>query len=280
MSNAFGDGSPGADPAYSQSNDHAYGVPPEPYWAPQSGQPVVPDVPDRRRRNVAILGAVGVAVVAVIGLVAVVILRTFAVEPAEPGAAQAPGTPQASTPHHATGCTHSESSGVPPETGAVSAGGLSFPLSVAPDWRRKAEHRVPNSIDAVSLVETVSETADMSWIGQVTVGVTNFDQSLSLADQAALMVKCIVDSDLYDGSSPVVAEFTPKPGRLDGTPTSTVEVPISVTIADPTVRGDDLVLTIVGTSPTTYFLGSSPIGDADRRAVVEAALKNLHLSAV
>jgi hypothetical protein len=63
-------------------------------------------------------------------------------------------------------------------------------------------------------------------------------------------------------------------------PTSTIEAVVSVSIPDPTIRGDDLVVVIVGTNPTTYFLGSSPIGDVGRRDVVQAALKALHVAAL
>lgn len=285
MSNEFGGGphgnDPGYDPAHGATGDPAYGGQPHPYWAQQAAptNPSGVPSPDHRSRNTAIvLGVIGVAVIAVIAVVVAVALRVFATD--APPDRSASGVSEEARPPGATGCTHSETSGEPPETGSVSAGGLSFPLGVAPDWERRAEHRVPNSIDAVSLTETVSETEDTTWIGQVTVGVTNFDESLSLAEQAELMVKCVVASELYEGASPRLGEVSPESGRLDGTPTSTIEVPVSVTFADPTVRGDDLLLVIVGTSPTTYFLGSSPIGDADRRAVVEAARDQLQLSNV
>lgn len=278
VSDRFDEGTTSGDPAYAASNEPAFH---HPQWASQqTPAPVVPGgtapAPAGGHRKALVYGAIGVAVVAIVAvvIVAAVVVKstvTAAVDPAAPPTAD---------PHHATRCTHSESSGEPPETGLVSAGGLSFPLDVAPDWQRKAEHRVPNSIDAVSLAETVSEADGKTWIGQVTVGITNFDSSLSLAEQAELMATCIVGSELYAGASPRLGEATPQPGRLDGSPTSTLDVPITVTFADPTIRGDDLVIMIVGTSPSTYFLGSSPIGDAARRAVVEAAMSELHLSAV
>jgi hypothetical protein len=161
----------------------------------------------------------------------------------------------------------------------VSAGGLSFPRSVAPDWRAKPEHRVPNSVDAVSLDEVVSDIGERGWIGQLTVGITNFDQSMSLADQATLMLKCVLRSDLYAGTSASVGEAVPIPGRLDGTPTSTIEVPVSVKVADPAIHGDDVVVMIVGTRPTTYFLATTPFGDVERGAIVRAAREQLHISA-
>lgn len=165
-------------------------------------------------------------------------------------------------------------------SGLVSAGGLSFPRSVAPEWRAKPEHRVPNSIDAVSLDELVSDIGERGWIGQLTVGITNFDQSMSLADQAELLLKCLLRSDLYEGTSAQVGEAVPTPGRLDGTPTSTIEVPVSVKVADPAIRGDDVVVIIVGTRPSTYFLATTPFGDVERAAIVRAARERLHVSAV
>lgn len=273
MSDQFDQRPQGGDPAYGAPQEPGYYPPSYPYWGPP---PPPPPVAPSRNRNLAIIGGVAAAVV-VVAIVAAVAVLTLRSSAPMAGPEAPPPQPQRQT---ATTCTHSESSGEVPETGMVSAGGLSFPLSVAPDWERKAEHRVPNSIDAVSLAETVSETEDMTWIGQVTVGITNFAPSLSLSEQAELMVKCIVGSELYDRAAPKLGEFTPVAGRLDGMPTSTIDVPITVTIDDPTVRGDDLVVIIVGTNPTTYFMGSSPIGDADRRSVVEAAIQQLHVSAL
>lgn len=234
--------------------------------------------PDHSRRNLALLVGGGVVgVIVVIALAALLIVRVSAPSSAPgPAEAEAP-KPVAQT---ATDCTHSVSSGEVPTNGMVSAGGLYFPQNIAPGWRPKAEHRVPNSIDAVSLDEVISDMKDMNWIGQVTVGITNFDQSMSLPDQARLMLKCIVASSLYEGANAVVGTVTTTPGHLDGMPTLRLDASISVSIADPAIHGDDLVLIIVGTSPTTYFLGSAPFGDTARRDVVQAALNGLHVASV
>jgi hypothetical protein len=132
----------------------------------------------------------------------------------------------------------------------------------------------------VSLDETVSDMGETNWIGQLTVGITNFDQSMPLADQAELLLKCVLRSDLYVDTFPSAGEAVPTPGRLDGTPTSTIEVPVSVRVPDPTILGDDVVVMIVGTRPSTYFLATTPFGDVERAAVVRAAREQLHISAV
>ena len=252
---------------------------PPAYGPPPHHPNVAPESQDRNRRTLIILGTVGAVLIGVIAVVAVFAIRMGDNHSAPDTVASAPSSPKpvAST---ARDCTHSVSSGEIPTADMVTAGGLAFPISVAPDWRRKAEHRVPNSIDAVSLTETVSEMEQMDWIGQLTVGITNFDPALSLEEQAKLMMKCIVASELYDNSSAQMGQMTVTPGRLDGTPTVRVNMPVTVTLPDPRIRGDDLVLVVVGTSPSTYFMGCSPIGDAGRLAVVEAALKELHISAV
>lgn len=279
MSNADGSGPGGEPPAYGAGDTPIYWAPPDQQgvrYPDAAGTPTAP--PDHSRRNLAILGVVGVAILAVIAVAAVLIVRMALTHPtSEPVASEPPPSPVA---QNATDCTHSVSSGEVPTTGMVSAGGLAFPQNIAPDWRPKAEHRVPNSIDAVSLDETVREMPETDWIGQLTVGITNFAPSLSLADQAELMLKCIVASELYEGTAPVVGDVTPTPGRLDGTPISQIDVPVTVTVSDPTIRGDDVMFVVVGTSPTTYFLGVSPIGDPGRRAVVEAARKELHITAL
>ena len=269
-------GSPADLPAYgngdhraprSSTNDQPAVPFPDPAIDPRSG---------RRRR--AAIGMTGIAIVAVVAAAATLLMsRTSPSESTSGGGAASAPTPVLQT---ATDCTRSASSGEVPTSGMVSAGGLSFPQSVAPQWRAKAEHRVPNSVDAVSLDEKVSDMGESTWIGQLTVGGTNFDQSMTLANQARLMLKCVVRSALYEGTSPSVAEATPVPGRLDGTPISTIEVPISVSVADPAITGDDVVLVIVGTSPSTYFLATSPFGDTGRRAVVDAAWRGLHVSSV
>jgi hypothetical protein len=63
------------------------------------------------------------------------------------------------------------------------------------------------------------------------------------------------------------------------TPTSTIEVPVSVKVADPAIHGDAVVVMIVGTRPTTYFLATTPFGDVERGAIVRAAREQLHISA-
>ncbi|TDH53135.1 hypothetical protein [Mycobacterium talmoniae] len=286
MSSPYGGGEQGGDPP-GWSWPPAYGPqqfgPANPAGQPPAGFPAAGGAPpgghhQRPRKVALVVGAGAAIVVVVVAVVVAVIMRggNHSASTASSSAAAAPTTRNAQS---ATDCTHSVSSGQLPVNGMVSAGGLSFPQSVAPDWRAKPEHRVPNSIDAVSLDETVSETASMSWIAQVTVGVTNFDQSLSLADQAKLMLKCIVVSELYDGASATAAGVSAKSGRLDGISTSEIDVAVPVTFEDPTIKGDDLVIIVVGTSPSTYFLGSSPFGDQARRDVVQAAVKSLHVAA-
>ena len=182
---------------------------------------------------------------------------------------------------NATDCTDGTSNGEVPTGELVSAGGLSFPRDVAPSWDLVADEDMPNSIDAVALSDTVfyDESKDLGWEANLTVGSTNFVQSLSLADQAQLMLTCLV-SDSYAGASPTVAAATSTPGRLDGVPTATIEAAVSAVTIDPTITGDDVVLTIVGTQPSSYFLAETPFEDAGRRAMADAARRGLHVASV
>jgi hypothetical protein len=270
MTSPYGDG-PRPDEAYGGGPG---GDPPAWSWPPPQVPP--PAVPGRSNSTAAPV-AIAAAVVLVIAVVVALIFYLHGNSTKGTAASNAT-SPTAPNAQSARDCTHSMSSGQVPTNGMVSAGGLSFPQSVAPNWRPKAEHRVPNSIDAISLDELVSP-ADRTWIGQVTVGITNFDQSMSLAAQAKLMLKCVLASDLYQPNQPEVPAVTPKAGRIDGTPTAEIDVVVSVTFVDPTIKGDDLVIIIVGTNPSTYFLGTSPIGDSARRNVVVAAQKALHVAA-
>jgi hypothetical protein len=288
MSSSSGDGagaggSPGPDlPAWGTGEPWpSPHVPPDPPAVPFPE--AAPSEPASRRdwRRKPPAALIGVAVIAVVAVAAALLLwRTNDSGPAAESLSVEPAP--APVEHSATDCTNSVTSGeVPPgDLSMVSAGGLSFPRSVAPDWRAKAEHRVPNSIDAVSLDEKISDMGDRGWIGQLTVGITNFDPSMSLADQARLLLKCVLRSDLYADTSAVAGEGVPTAGRLDGTPTSTIEVPVSVRVPDPTILGDDVVVIIVGTRPSTYFLATTPFGDVERAAVVRAAREQLHISAV
>jgi hypothetical protein len=272
MTSPYGDG-PRPDEAYGGGPG---GDPPAWSWPPPQVPP--PAVPGRSNSTAAPV-AIAAAVVLVIAVVVALIFYLHGNSTKGTAASNAT-SPTAPNAQSARDCTHSMSSGQVPTNGMVSAGGLSFPQSVAPNWRPKAEHRVPNSIDAISLDEIVSQADRSSWIGQVTVGITNFDQSMSLAAQAKLMLKCIAASELYEASEPKVPAVTPKAGHIDGLPTAEIDVAVTVTFADPTVKGDDLVIIVVGTSPSTYFLGASPIGDTARQGVVLAAVKALHVAAV
>lgn len=275
MSYPYGPG-PGSSgwawpPAYGPSNQ-----PGVPFPAGAPGGPVPPGGPGNRGWVIA--AGVGAALVVVIALVVAAMLHGGATSSRSVPDTAVAGAPPSSNAQSATDCTHSVSSGELPPRGMVAAGGLSFPQSIAPDWRVKPEHRVPNSIDAVSLDEQTAATATMNWIAQITVGVTNFDQSMNLADQAQLMLKCVLAGELYEGSSPTAPAVTPKTGRIDGIATSEIDAPVTVVFGDPTVKGDDVVIIVVATSPTTYFLGTSPMGDQARRQVVQAAIKSLHVA--
>lgn len=291
MSDSSGDGAGGGDahdahiPAWGSGNGWSPSpVPPEPlpFPFPETTPSEAALERGRRRRLPAVV--IGVAVVAVVvGAAAMLLWRAHDLAPAAEGLGVEPAPEPVG--HSATDCTNSVSSGEvrpgdSPTNGVVSAGGLSFPRSVAPEWRAKPEHRVPNSIDAVSLDELVSDIGERGWIGQLTVGITNFEPSMPLADQARLLLKCVLRSDLYADTSPSVGEAVPTAGRLDGTPTSTIEAPVAVKVADPAIRGDDVVIIIVGTRPSTYFLATTPFGDVEREAIVRAAREQLHISAV
>ncbi|MBJ7339212.1 hypothetical protein [Mycolicibacterium sp.] len=223
-----------------------------------------------------VLGVVGLALLAVVAVVAVVAVTIVTM-----GQLSSTAGPPRTVVQNATECTDGVSNGEVPTGEMVSAGGLFFPRDVAPGWDLLAEPDEPNSVDAVTLQEEVAydESEGIGWLANVTVGNTNFDPSLSLSDQAQLMLTCIV-SKSYAGASPTLRATNAISSRLDGLPTATVEAAISAVAFDPAITGDDVVLTIVGTTPTSYFLGTSPIGDASRRTVVQAARRELHVSQV
>lgn len=229
-----------------------------------------------------VIGAVGVVLV-VVAVVVAMVLHDHHHKATHAGSTgtRTGVTSTARGDQSATDCTPNVSTGGLPVNGVVSAGGLSFAQSVAPDWVPRGDSRMPNALDAVSLVQTVVSTSSSSWIAQVTVGVTNFNQSMSIAAQAELMLKCVVKSNYFAPYSPDVPAVTSdsvKSGRVDGVPTSEIDVPVEVAYPNPQITGDDVVVIIVGTKPSTVFFGTSPIGDTARRDVVRAAVAALHVA--
>lgn len=280
MNNAYGN-QPGWGqwPAGYDGQQFGAGFPPPGGGVPPGGGP---GGPDNRNRNLVIagvIGVVGVLLVVVAVVVAMVLHDNHHTATSSHTGSTGTRTGVTSTTRgdqSATDCTPNVSSGELPVNGAVSAGGLSFPQSVAADWTAAGNYWFPNVIDAVTLYQEIDSGG---WITDVTVAITNFDQSLSLADQATLMLKCLLSGSSYAPYTPEApATISTESGRISGVATSKIDVAVNVTYSNPRVTGDDIVVIVVDTRPSTVFLGISPIGDTASRDVVQAAAAALRVA--
>jgi hypothetical protein len=129
-----------------------------------------------------LIGA-GIAVLAVVALVVILVFTlgersksTTAVPSSMTSAPSSlgPSSTTAGTAHNATDCTPNVSGSTAPTGGTVSAGGLSFPASAAPDWTLFSDDSTPNGIDVVGLAREVPGANQ--WMMQAEVGITNFVQ--------------------------------------------------------------------------------------------------------
>lgn len=173
----------------------------------------------------------------------------------------------------ATDCTPNVSGGT--LTGnTVEAGGLSFPLSAAPGWMPGADTNLPNGIDVIGVVKEVPEATD--WMMEAQVGITNFVPSMDLAEQASKLLTCVAQGPGYPPDvKPTLG--TPKTSsiKVDGVEAARVDAEVTLGDTSRGIPGDALVVITVKTDPVTFFLSTSPIGDAESQAAVEAIIAAL-----
>ncbi|MDI3315346.1 MAG: DUF3824 domain-containing protein [Mycobacterium sp.] len=187
-----------------------------------------------------------------------------------------PTTPPATSQQNATDCTPNVSGGPVPTGDTVRAGKLSFPASAAPGWTPFSDDSMPNAIDAVGVAQEVPGANQ--WMMQAEVGITNFVTSMDIAAQASKLMTCVANGPGYAGASPTLGPTKTSSISVDGTPAARVDA--DITIADPSrnVKGDSVTIIVVKTKPATFFLGATPIGDADARATIDAVIAALRVA--
>ncbi|MGH3530474.1 MAG: hypothetical protein ACRDT5_11240 [Mycobacterium sp.] len=261
----------------------AGGYPPPQF--PQAGQqfpggwpagPYYPGPPPPRSKAPWLIVA-AIAVLAVIALVVILVIN-LGNENKPTGAApsattSAPTSQPGNSKQTATDCTANVSAGEQPSGDAVSAGKLSFPTSAAPGWSPFPDDSMPNAISAVGVAQVVPG-ADQ-WVMQAEVAITNFVASMDVGAQASKLMTCVADGPGYANSSPTLGPTKTSSITVDGTEAARVDA--DVTIDDPArnVKGDSVTVIAVKTKPVTFFLGATPIGDADARATIDHVIAAL-----
>jgi hypothetical protein len=218
-------------------------------------------------------------VLSIIALVVILILthgnqNKPAKAAAPPATTSAPTAQPGNSEQTATDCTPNVSAGEPPSADTISAGQLSFPTSAAPGWAVVADNSMPNAIGALGVAQEVP--GSNQWMMQAEVAVTNFVTSMDVAAQASKLMTCVANGPGYANVSPTLGPTKKSSITVDGTEAARVDADVTIADTSRNVKGDSVTIIAVKTKPVTFFLGASPIGDADARATIDqviAALK-------
>jgi hypothetical protein len=220
----------------------------------------------------------GIAALAVIALVVILVLSpgkgNKPTKATPPATTSAPTSQPGKSEQTATDCTPNVSAGEQPTGDTISAGKLSFPTSAAPGWAVVADDSLPNAIGALGVAQEVPGANQ--WMMQAEVAITNFVTSMDVAAQASKLMTCVANGPGYASVSPTLGPTKTSSMTVDGTEAARVDADVTIGDTSRNVKGDSVTIIAVKTKPVTFFLGASPIGDADSRATIDkviAALK-------
>src|SRR5262249_55170571 len=117
-----------------------------------------------------------------------------------------------------------------------------------------------------------------NWMMSAEVAVTNFVPSMDVAAQASKLIQCVANGPGYANASPTLGPVKTSSTTVDGTKAARVDA--DVAIADPArgVKGDSVVIIAVDTKPVTIFMGSTPIGDAASKDVINKVIGALKVA--
>jgi hypothetical protein len=247
------------------------GWPPGPY---PGGPP-----PQGPRSKLPWLIIAGIAVLAVIALAVILVVNlgkeNKPTKSTPSVTASAPTSPPANSKQTATDCTPNVSAGEEPSGDEVSAGALSFPASAAPGWTPFADNSLPNAIDAVGVAKEVPDA--QQWVMQAEVAITNFVTSMDVAQQASKLMTCVSNGPGYADVSPTLGPTHTSSTTVDGIEAARVDADVTIGDTSRNVKGDSVTIIAVKTKPVTFFLGASPIGDADARATIDKVIGALKI---
>ncbi|MEZ0365263.1 hypothetical protein ACAG26_16405 [Mycobacterium sp. pUA109] len=260
------------------------GTPVGPSAYPPHGWPTGPYPPGPPPRQPGSMKAWVIAtVVAVLLTAALVVTLVFVGGRGHKSAQSTPSSaagPSTSAPdtsaQTATDCTPNVSAGLPAGGDSVSAGGLSFPASAAPGWTPFGDDSLPNAIDAVGVAQAVFGASH--WIMQAEVAESNFVTSMDIQKQASKLMTCVANGPGYAQVSPSLGPIKTSSIKVDGTDAARVDADITIGDASRNVPGDSVIVIAVKTTPVTFFLGATPIGDASARATVEGVISALKVT--
>jgi hypothetical protein len=264
-------GGPGAYPPqqFPPAQQFPAGWPPGPY---------APGPPPKRPRPKTPLILGGIAALSIIALVVILVLthgnQNKPTKAAPPATSSAPTSQPGTSEQTATDCTPNVSVGEQPSGDTISAGQLSFPTSAAPGWTVVADNSMPNAIGAVGVAQEVP--GSNQWMMQAEVAITNFVTSMDVAAQASKLMTCVANGPGYANVSPTLGPTKTSSITVDGTEAARVDADVTIADTSRNVKGDSVTIIAVKTKPVTFFLGASPIGDAESRVTIDqviAALK-------
>ncbi|WP_157886157.1 hypothetical protein [Mycobacteroides saopaulense] len=156
----------------------------------------------------------------------------------------------------------------------LATGQLLLPVDTLPNLKANAYKSFPLGSDVTGLQREVAE----HWMTSVDIGTSRFPPDASAADQATAAMRCLADCEWYRPYSPRLGPIRATPMKVDGVPAYRVDAVIRVNRANAGVDGDDTTVVMIRTDPVTFFMGTSPIGDAHAHADVEKALGALRIT--
>ena len=293
-------GVPSQGPTYPPSPGPSAYTPSQPYGQPQyaaSQYPAAPytpgpqypalggQQPNAGKRTILIVVAVFVVTLLVAGLVVWLMNRDDSSTGASPSTSTS--TSESSSPTTTSTATDpAVVGGVPTtcvngrplgnsSTTVLRSGKIQIPAAAMPSsgWTSDAGSILPFAIDS----DGVGRTIVTGW--QATISVGTLPSDFTDTDAVARkMVECLAEGPGFDSvtpGSPVGTTVEEKKLEGSNVRVSVLTSSIPITGGPSGIQGDEVILAVVGSSPMTFALGMSPIGDSAERGVVRNAVLGL-----
>ncbi|WP_236995097.1 serine/threonine-protein kinase [Gordonia phthalatica] len=147
-----------------------------------------------------------------------------------------------------------------------------------PSWRPDTATEIPFAVTAAGINTPRPDTVS-SWQAAVTIGTLPSSFGDDTEAIARKIVECLPSSSGYAGSDPSPAEITQsRNGTLDDDTTKLTLVRSNIKVsARPGIQGDDVIVAVINSSPMTFAVGVSPIGDSTSKSEVEKAVLGIRV---
>ncbi|MBM7369392.1 serine/threonine-protein kinase [Gordonia hydrophobica] len=142
-----------------------------------------------------------------------------------------------------------------------------------PRWAADSATQIPFAVTASALA-TPRPASSSSWQAVIAIGTLPARFGDDTEAIARKLVECLPSSNAYSSTDPSPASIADaRNNTLEDNRTRYTLVHASIRVSNqPGIQGDDIIAAVINSSPMTFVIGASPIGDAATKAEVEKAV--------